>query len=112
MNKSFLIESRKWMVTKLSGFKWKLMSLLILPSFSFAEGYGDDGFVLVNLLHKVIDLITSKIGGAVFAIAIVAVGYAWLGKGVMDKGKAIATIAGISLVFGASWLVQYFGFQV
>lgn len=96
----------------LKSLQWKLLSLMLLPSLGFAQSYGDDGFVLVSILHKVIDLITSKIGGAIFAIAIIGVGYAWLGKGVIEKNRAIAIIAGISLVFGASWLVQYFGFQV
>lgn len=71
---------------------------------------GDDDFILMNVLQKLIDLVTTKISGLIFVLAIAGVGYLWLSAGRMDKRPAMTAIISMSLIYGSSWLAHYFGF--
>ena len=73
------------------------LTLLALPA------YADDP--ISRMLTKAVDLLTNKwaVGSAVVAIA--AMGYR-MKYGMIDKRKALATIVGIVIVFGAALLVD------
>jgi len=85
---------------------------LYSPSITFASGFGfgDDNFSLINALNQLIDLLTSQIGGAVCVLSIVSVGYAWLKMGRIEKGPAVVSIVGVSVIFSAAWIAKYLGF--
>lgn len=90
-------------------FPFLVMCLPIVAQAS--AGYGDSGgFILIDILQKLIDLITTKIGGLVFVLAMAGVGYMWLKAGRMEKGPAITALVAMSLIYGGSWLAGYFGF--
>ena len=71
----------------------------------------DDGsFTLTTALNQLIQLLSGEIGGAVCVLSITAVGYAWLKAGRIEKGPAIVSIVGISVIFSAAWIANYLGF--
>lgn len=91
----------------------KIATILFVatPIIAQAATFGDSGgFILTDILQDLIDLITSKIGALFFTLSIIGIGYAWLKLGKIDKEPAIVALLGASLIFGAAWLCQYFGF--
>lgn len=85
--------------------------ILIFPLSTFANGLGDDSsFSLTTALQNLIQLLSSQIGGAVCVLTIVSVGYAWLHAGRIEKGHAIVSIVGVSVIFSAAWIANYLGF--
>ncbi len=80
--------------------------LLIFPGFSFAST-GQD--MISTVLSGLIDLLTSAPARLVFVAAIIGVGFATLHLGKVPKGKAIAIVIGIGIVFSASYIAQKIG---
>ena len=74
-----------------------ILALLSLPA------YADDP--ITRLLFKAVDLLTNQwaVGSAVVTIA--AIGYR-MKYGMMDKRKALVSIIGIVIVFGAVLIVD------
>ncbi|HXM80417.1 MAG TPA: TrbC/VirB2 family protein [Burkholderiales bacterium] len=74
-----------------------MLALLSLPA------YADDP--ITRLLFKAVDLLTNQwaVGSAVVTIA--AIGYR-MKYGMMDKRKALVSIIGIVIVFGAVLIVD------
>lgn len=86
---------------------WVLI-LMCTPSAAFAYTAGGDMFD--SILKGLLDFLTSTPARIIAIIAIIGVGYATLSMGKMPKDKAICTVVGIGLVFGASYIAQtYFG---
>lgn len=81
------------------------------PLMAEAYSFGDDsGFSLIIALNNLIELISSKIGGAVCVLSIVCVGYEWLYAGRLEKRPAVVAIVSISIIFSSSWIANYLGF--
>ncbi|MFN3233794.1 MAG: TrbC/VirB2 family protein [Gammaproteobacteria bacterium] len=76
-----------------------------------ASGYSSSGFILIDVLQDLIDLITTQIGGLVFVLAMSGVGYFWLKQGRIEKSTAVTSLVAMSMIYGSSWLAQYFGFS-
>lgn len=74
-----------------------LLALLSLPS------YADDP--ISRLLNKAVDLMTNQWAVASAVVTIAAVGYR-MKYGMMDKRKALTSIIGIVVVFGAALIVD------
>jgi len=78
---------------------WVLLalSLLALPA------YADDP--ISRLLNKAVDLMTNQWAVASAVVTIAAIGYR-MKYGMMDKRKALASVIGIVVVFGAVLIVD------
>lgn len=74
-----------------------ILALLSLPA------YADDPITM--LLNKAVDLLTNQWAVASAVITIAALGYR-MKYGMMDKRKAIYSILGIVIVFGAVMIVN------
>ena len=74
-----------------------LLALLSLPA------YADDP--ITRLLFKGVDLLTNQWAVASAVITIAAIGYR-MKYGMMDKRKALVSIIGIVIVFGAVLIVD------
>lgn len=73
------------------------LALLALPA------YADDP--ISRLLNKAVDLMTNQWAVASAVVTIAAVGYR-MKYGMMDKRKALASVIGIVVVFGAALIVD------
>ncbi|MBH2008664.1 MAG: TrbC/VirB2 family protein [Xanthomonadaceae bacterium] len=73
------------------------LSLLALPA------YADDP--ISRLLNKAVDLMTNQWAVASAVVTIAAIGYR-MKYGMMDKRKALASVIGIVVVFGAVLIVD------
>ena len=73
------------------------LALLSLPA------YADDP--ITRLLFKAVDLLTNQWAVASAVITIAAIGYR-MKYGMMDKRKALVSIIGIVIVFGAVLIVD------
>lgn len=73
------------------------LALLSLPA------YADDP--ISRLLNKAVDLLTNQWAVASAVVTIAAIGYR-MKYGMMDKRKALASIIGIVVVFGAVMIVE------
>jgi len=76
------------------------------PSLALADS---SGFKLDSILGSLTTLLNGDIARAVFVLGIVGVGYGWLYMGAIPKNKAIGVIAGIGIVFSASYIAQQLG---
>jgi len=76
------------------------------PSLALADS---SGFKLDSILSALISLLNGDIARVIFILGIIGVGYGWLGKGVIPKNRAIGVIAGIGVVFSASYIAQQLG---
>jgi len=74
-----------------------MLALLSLPA------YADDP--ITRLLFKAVDLLTNQWAVASAVITIAAIGYR-MKYGMMDKRKALVSIIGIVIVFGAVLIVD------
>src|SRR5467141_1360763 len=74
-----------------------ILALLSLPA------YADDP--ITRLLFKAVDLLTNQWAVASAVITIAAIGYR-MKYGMMDKRKALVSIIGIVIVFGAVLIVD------
>ena len=74
-----------------------MLTLLSLPA------YADDP--ITRLLFKAVDLLTNQWAVASAVVTIAAIGYR-MKYGMMDKRKAIVSIIGIVVVFGAVLIVD------
>jgi type IV secretory pathway VirB2 component (pilin) len=74
-----------------------VLALLSLPA------YADDP--ITRLLFKAVDLLTNQWAVASAVITIAAIGYR-MKYGMMDKRKALLSIIGIVIVFGAVLIVD------
>ena len=74
-----------------------MLALLSLPA------YADDP--ITRLLFKAVDLLTNQWAVASAVITIAAIGYR-MKYGMMDKRKALLSIIGIVIVFGAVLIVD------
>lgn len=74
-----------------------MLALLSLPA------YADDP--ISRLLNKAVDLMTNQWAVASAVVTIAAVGYR-MKYGMMDKRKALASVIGIVVVFGAALIVD------
>ena len=90
--------TKKRIVQKLQRL-WTTLTLMLLSLPCYAAD------PISNLLTKAVDLLTNKwaVGSAVVAIAVM--GYR-MKYGMIDKRRALATIVGIVVVFGAALLVD------
>lgn len=84
-----------WMTTQ----RWValMLSLLSIPA------YADDP--ISRLLNKAVDLMTNQWAVASAVVTIAAIGYR-MKYGMMDKRKALASVLGIVIVFGAALIVD------
>lgn len=74
-----------------------MLALLSLPA------YADDP--ISRLLNKAVDLMTNQWAVASAVVTIAAIGYR-MKYGMMDKRKALASVIGIVVVFGAALIVD------
>lgn len=74
-----------------------MLALLSLPA------YADDP--ISRLLNKAVDLMTNQWAVASAVVTIAAVGYR-MKYGMMDKRKALTSVVGIVVVFGAALIVD------
>src|SRR5437588_12559011 len=74
-----------------------MLALLSLPA------YADDP--ITPLLFKAVDLLTNQWAVASAVITIAAIGYR-MTCGMMDKRKALVSVIGIDIVFGAVLIVD------
>lgn len=74
-----------------------MLVLLSLPA------YADDP--ISRLLNKAVDLMTNQWAVASAVVTIAAVGYR-MKYGMMDKRKALTSVVGIVVVFGAALIVD------
>lgn len=74
-----------------------MLALLSLPA------YADDP--ISRLLNKAVDLMTNQWAVASAVVTIAAIGYR-MKYGMMDKRKALASVIGIVVVFGAVLIVD------
>lgn len=88
-NRVFHAFKRLWIATALA--------LLALPA------YADDP--ISRLLNKAVDLMTNQWAVASAVVTIAAIGYR-MKYGMMDKRKALASVIGIVVVFGAVLIVD------
>ena len=80
----------------------RIWSALILALVSL-PAYADDP--ITRLLFKAVDLLTNQWAVASAVITIAAIGYR-MKYGMMDKRKALLSIIGIVIVFGAVLIVD------
>ena len=78
---------------------WSTLTLTLLS----LPAYADDP--ITRLLFKAVDLLTNQWAVASAVITIAALGYG-MKYGMMDKRKAIVSIIGIVVVFGAVLIVD------
>ena len=74
-----------------------MLAMLSLPA------YADDP--ISRLLNKAVDLMTNQWAVASAVVTIAAVGYR-MKYGMMDKRKALTSVVGIVVVFGAALIVD------
>ena len=74
-----------------------ILALLSLPA------YADDP--ISRLLNKAVDLMTNQWAVASAVVTIAAVGYR-MKYGMVDKRKALASVVGMVVVFGAALIVD------
>ena len=80
----------------------RLGAALMLVLFSL-PAYADDP--ISRLLNKAVDLMTNQWAVASAVVTIAAVGYR-MKYGMMDKRKALGSVIGIVVVFGAALIVD------
>ncbi len=80
----------------------RIWSALVLVFLSL-PAYADDP--ITRLLFKAVDLLTNQWAVASAVVTIAAIGYR-MKYGMMDKRKAIVSIIGIVVVFGAVLIVD------
>jgi len=78
--------------------------ITLTPSAAFAYGSGQD--VLSNVLSNLVALLSSTPARILMAIAVIGIGYGTLYLGKLPKGKAIASVIGIGLIFGSSYIMN------
>ena len=78
---------------------WSTLTLTLLS----LPAYADDP--ITRLLFKAVDLLTNQWAVASAVITIAAIGYR-MKYGMMDKRKALVSIIGIVIVFGAVLIVD------
>ncbi len=78
---------------------WSTLTLALLS----LPAYADDP--ITRLLFKAVDLLTNQWAVASAVITIAAIGYR-MKYGMMDKRKALVSIIGIVIVFGAVLIVD------
>ena len=78
---------------------------LLLP----VGAYAGDDFALTTVLNSLSTLLTGAIAKAIFMLAIIGVGYAWLYLGKMPTSRAMGVIIGIGIIYGASYLSKNLG---
>ena len=84
--------------------------LLVLTLFApISARASSGGFVLVNILQGLVQLLNSGVARVIFVVSIIGVGYGWLYLGRIPKDKAIGAIIGIGIVFSASYIGQQLG---
>lgn len=84
--------------------------LLFLPSVCLAGvGQGD---MLTTVLSGLINLLTSAPARLMAVIAIIGIGYSTIALGTIPKSRAITTVVGLGLVFGAGFIMQDLGLGV
>jgi type IV secretory pathway VirB2 component (pilin) len=98
-NRSSLSTYRPAFAASLASRIWSavVLTLLSLPA------YADDP--ITRLLFKAVDLLTNQWAVASAVVTIAAIGYR-MKYGMMDKRKAIVSIVGIVVVFGAVLIVD------
>ena len=81
------------------------LGVLLLPEVALAQSSGGDGAVL-QILEKVIELLTSTWARAAATVAVAALGYlAFMGH--LSWRWVIHIVLGIALVFGAAGIVEF-----
>lgn len=78
---------------------WSTLALALLS----LPAYADDP--ITRLLNKAVDLLTNQWAVASAVVTIAAIGYR-MKYGLMDKRKALVSIIGIVVVFGAVLIVD------
>lgn len=78
-----------------------------LPTAALADGDDQQSTISV-VLQKLVDLLGGNIAHLCSVLAIMAVGFLWLGTGQMPKKAALGVIIGIAIINGAVWLGSYF----
>lgn len=78
---------------------WATLMLVLLS----LPAYADDP--ISRLLNKAVDLMTNQWAVASAVVTIAAVGYR-MKYGMVDKRKALASVIGIVVVFGAALIVD------
>lgn len=81
--------------------------LLILPSLACAAM--DQGDMLTTVLNGLVNLLTSTPARLMAVLAIIGIGYSTIALGTIPKSRAITTVVGLGLVFGASFILQNLG---
>ena len=78
---------------------WAMLALVLLS----LPAYADDP--ISRLLNKAVDLMTNQWAVASAVVTIAAIGYR-MKYGMADKRKALASVIGIVVVFGAALIVD------
>lgn len=82
--------------------------IVMFPGMALASGYGDgDESDMENVLNHLISFLTGDIAHLISVIAIIVVGYLWIGTGHLQKKTAISVIGGIALINGGAWLANF-----
>ena len=87
----------------------KFIRILIfscMPAYALALGDGD---MLTTVLNGLISLLTSTPARLLAVVAIIGIGYSTVALGTIPKSRAITTVVGIGIVFGASFILQSLG---
>ncbi len=82
-------------------------SLCAVPQFCLAGV--SQGDALSTVLSGLISLLTSTPARLLAVIAIIGIGYSTIALGTIPKSRAITTVVGLGLVFGASFIMQDLG---
>ena len=85
-----------------------LFLLLVTPGTSY--GYGQSNQVS-TALENLLNFVTGDVAKFISMLAIVAVGFLTMAKGLIPKEKGIATCIGIGVIFAAQSLYTMFSGQ-
>ena len=79
---------------------------VVLPSTAFAYTQTND---ITTALQNLLNFITGSVAKSISVMAIVAIGYLTLARGVIPKEKGIGTCIGIAIILAAQSLYTMFG---